>query len=282
MFLEERTVSSKTKWEEKRGIKKDNLLPSYTMWKHLCNPRCFKDFKEFLSFHSDNMQKKKNESFNSPLSIILLLCEPTSGLKGRPQVKKEKVQGGNLNLQWWTEHLSLFKTMFLPLPAGLVHLVLRAHLAGQGGCRSWWRERTITAAWSPGCGGDQRVTGTEAGPLQKRVILRQENPLPGRLEPNGGLLGSGNHQLGFNLKCVIIRCTQSQTPHGNLVVRHMFGTLLVFANAPGLWSRRSTRENAGPQNRERKELGREPLCLWICDQSWELFNSELLCWTQEN
>lgn len=175
------------------------------------------------------------------------------------------------------EHASLFKTVFLLPPVGLAHLVLPAHLARLDGWRSWRRERPSTAVWSPGCGGDQRVTGTEAGPLQKLVVLKQENPLPGHLEPHGDLLSSGNHQLGFKLKCVIIRCTQSQTPRGNLVVCHMFGTLLEFANAPGLWSRRSTRENAGTQNREREELGREPLCLWISDQSWELFNSELLC-----
>lgn len=120
-------------------------------------------------------------------------------------------------------------------------------------------EWTIIAVWSPGRGGDQRVKGTEAGPLQKWVILKQENPLPDHLEPNGNPLGSGNHQLGFYLKRVIIRYTQSQTPHGTLVASHMFGTPLVFTSAPGLWSRRSTREHASALNWERKEVGREPL-----------------------
>lgn len=120
-------------------------------------------------------------------------------------------------------------------------------------------EGTITAVWSPGCKGDRRVKGMEAGPLQQWVILKQENPLPDHLEPNGDLLGWGNHQLGFYLKCVIIRYIQSQTPHGNLVDSHMFGTPLVFTNAPGLWSRRSTRASAGPLKRECKQTGREPL-----------------------
>lgn len=142
---------------------------------------------------------------------------------------------------------------------GHFHLVLRPTWPQLSCYISWTMDWIITAVWSPGRGGDQRVTGTEAGPLQKWVILKQENPLPDHLEPNGDLLGSGNHQLGFYLKCVIIRHTQSQTPQGNLVVSHMFGTPLVFTNAPGLWSRRSTRENKSTLNRDYKEIGREPL-----------------------
>lgn len=149
--------------------------------------------------------------------------------------------------------------MFLFLLIGHFHLLLQAQLALAGCSSSWTTEWNIIAVWSLGCRGDQRVKGTEAGPLQKQVILKQENPLPDHLEPNGDQLGSGNHQLGFYLKCAIIRYTQSQTPHGNLVAGHMFGTPLVFTNAPGLWSRRPTRENAGTLNRECQEIGREPL-----------------------
>lgn len=155
--------------------------------------------------------------------------------------------------------MNLFKNMFLFLLIGHFHLLLQAQLAVAGCASSPTTEWNTIAVWSRGCGGDRRVKGIEAGPLQKRVILKQENPLPDHLEPNGDQLGSGNHQLGFYLKCVIIRYTQSQTPHGNLVMGHMFGTPLVFTNAPGLWSRRSTRENASTLNGEWEEIGREPL-----------------------
>ena len=151
-----------------------------------------------------------------------------------------------------------------------------------GCCSSRTIEATIIAVWSPGCKGDPRVKGTEAGPLQQWVILKQENPLPDHLETNGDLLGPGNHQLGFYLKCVIIRYIQSQTPHRNLVDSHMFGTPLVFTNAPGLWSRRSTREVQALWRENARRLEESPFCLWISDQSWRLFNNVLLCWTQKN
>lgn len=38
---------------------------------------------------------------------------------------------------------------------------------------------------------------------------------------------------------------------------------------PALWT-----ENA-------RRLEESPFCLWISDQGWKLFNSELLCWTQK-
>lgn len=38
------------KKKKKKRVKKDNFLPSYNLWKHLCYPRCLKDFKELHSF----------------------------------------------------------------------------------------------------------------------------------------------------------------------------------------------------------------------------------------
>ena len=148
--------------------------------------------------------------------------------------------------------------MFLFLIMGHFHLLLQAHLTLAGLLQLLNSGTNCHCSLVPRIQRWQRVKGTETGPLQKRVILKQKNPFPDHLEPNGNLLGSGNHQLGLCLKCVIIRYTQSQTPQGNLVVSHMFGTPLVFTNAPGLWSRRSTRESASALKRERKEIGREP------------------------
>jgi hypothetical protein len=51
MFLMEKNyLQRQCEKKTKTGIKKDNVLPSYTVWKHLCDPRCFKNFKEFLRF----------------------------------------------------------------------------------------------------------------------------------------------------------------------------------------------------------------------------------------
>lgn len=51
MFLMEKNyLQRQYEKKTKTGIKKDNVLPSYTVWKHLCDPRCFKNFKEFLRF----------------------------------------------------------------------------------------------------------------------------------------------------------------------------------------------------------------------------------------
>lgn len=41
---------SEKKKKKKKRVKKDNFLPSYNLWKHLCYPRCLKDFKELHSF----------------------------------------------------------------------------------------------------------------------------------------------------------------------------------------------------------------------------------------
>lgn len=115
---------------KKKRVKKDNFLPSYNLWNIYATPDVWKTSKSFIAFPSDKMQN--NKSFTSPLSAILWLCEPSSGLKGKPQLKKGKVQEGNKNLLWRIEHMSLFKKMFLFLLMGHFHLLLQAHLASAG------------------------------------------------------------------------------------------------------------------------------------------------------
>jgi hypothetical protein len=77
---------------------------------------------------------------------------------------------------------------------------------------------------------------------------------PARLRdsPAGFLFEMRNHQIH-----------SKPNPTWKPCASHMFGTPLVFTNAPGLWSRRSTRENEIVLNREHKEIGREP-SLFVC------------------